>query len=80
MNTGFFRWLGAVGLSAVLALAGCDKVAMDKAALQKSRVYVFCQQGKLATVCFTFEYAVFKASLDMRQLHAICMGITPLPA
>lgn len=29
MNTGFFRWLGAVGLGAVLALAGCDKVAMD---------------------------------------------------
>lgn len=29
MNTGFFRWLGAAGLGVVLALAGCDKVAMD---------------------------------------------------
>ena len=29
MNKAFFRWLGAAALGAALALAGCDKVAMD---------------------------------------------------
>ena len=29
MNMAFLRWLGAASLGAVLALAGCDKVAMD---------------------------------------------------
>ena len=29
MNMAFLRWLGAASLGAALALAGCDKVAMD---------------------------------------------------
>lgn len=29
MKLAFFRWLGAAGLGAALALAGCDKVAVD---------------------------------------------------
>lgn len=29
MNMAFLRWLAAAGLGAALALAGCDKVAMD---------------------------------------------------